>query len=111
MPSQDHADPLNALPRFITHTRPENEKRISDFTEAAALWQQGMDYLNKAFEKTPEALKASAQTDLDMAEMVGLFLEADLLYSWMSIHRELLISGSADPEKIKPVRKNADWSW
>ncbi|MHC4874582.1 MAG: hypothetical protein ACYTFY_22250, partial [Planctomycetota bacterium] len=100
-----HADPLNAIPRFITHTRPENEKRIADFTEAAALWQEGMEHLNNAFEKTPEALKASAQTDLDTAEMVGLFLEADLLYSWMSIHREILITGSVDPEKIKPVRK------
>ncbi len=92
------ADPQRLRPKF--HLLPGRwaRARRRDYARAAAHWRRGMAQLQRALRLVPPALRKPARADYDMADMVGLFLEADLAFNtFAALRDELNQTYLADP--------------
>ena len=74
-------NPWLAAPRFQLFPSRWPVERARDYGHMARFWAQGMASLRLAFEHAPPELRPQAQADLDMAEMVGLYIEEDLAFN------------------------------
>ncbi len=83
-------NPWRLRPKF--HLMPGRwaKARRRDFGRAAAGWRRGMLQLRQALRQTPRPIYPRARNDLEMAEMVGIFLEADLAFNTFAWHRDML---------------------
>ncbi len=83
-------DPWRLRPKF--HLMPGRwaRARRRDFGRAAARWRKGMLHLRRALDCTPRPLYQRARDDYEMAEMVGIFLEADLAFNTFAWQRDML---------------------